>query len=241
MRRVTRAGVLLGVATVATAVTCGAGGATAATPPPQQYAPVITPADFVREVTNPYYPLKPGTTFIYRGREKAGTSLNRYAVTRDTKTILGVPCVVIRDKLSLNGRLIEDTQDWYAQDKRGDVWYFGEATTQLKDGAVLGHVGSWQAGVQGAQPGIIMPAHPRLGQPYRQEYRKGVAEDMAKALSLAMSATVPYGSFHAVWVMREWSAIDPAAAEDKYYAPGVGFVKLTAAGESQKLVQIAHD
>ncbi len=237
MRRITAASVVLGLAA---AVIGGAGRAAAATPPLAQYAPVINPADFVREVTNPYYPLKPGTTFIYQGREKAGTSLNRYAITHATKTILGVPCVVIRDKLWLNGRLIEDTLDWYAQDTRGNVWYFGEATTQLKDGVVLGHTGSWQAGIQGAQPGIVMPAQPRLGQPYRQEYRQGVAEDMAKALTLTGSATVPYGSFHAVWVMREWSPLDPAAAEDKYYAPGVGFVKLTAQGESQELVQIAH-
>ena len=238
MRRVTRAGVLLGLTTV---VTCGAGGVAAATPRPARYAPVINPADFVREVTNPYYPLQPGTTFTYRGKEKGGTSWDEHAVTRAAKTILGVRCVVIRDKVWLNGRLIEDTRDWYTQDKQGNVWYFGEATTQLKNGVVLGHKGSWQAGVQGAPPGIIMPAHPRIGQPYRQEYLPGVAEDMAKAITLTGSATVPYGRFHNVWVTGEWSPIDPAAAESKSYAPGVGFVMLTTVGESQELVQITHD
>lgn len=236
MRRTIRPGIVLGVAT---ALIAGCATARAASAPP--YDPIITPANFVRGVTNPYYPLRPGATFTYRGTEKDGSSWDVHAVTRATKTILGVPCVVLRDKVWLNGRLIEDTWDWYAQDKQGNVWYFGEDTTQLKDGVTLGHKGSWQAGVRGAKPGIIMPAHPRVNQPYRQEYREGIAEDMAKVTTLDGSAMVPYGSFRKVWVTREWSPIDPAAAESKSYAPGVGFVLLTAAGESQELVQVTRD
>jgi len=237
MQRVNLLGVLLSLMAISS-VGCTAA---VAAPLPSGYAPIIKPVDFVQGVTNPYYPLKPGATFIYRGVEKGATSWDEHYVTHMTKNILGVTCVVIRDKVWLNGRLVEDTWDWYTQDRHGNVWYFGEATTQLKNGVVLGHVGSWQAGVHGAKPGIIMPAQPRIGQPYRQEYLRGIAEDMALAVNLKRSASVSYGSFHNVLVTREWSPIDPAAAEYKYYAPGVGFVLLTAAGESQELVQITHD
>jgi hypothetical protein len=135
---------------------------------------------------------------------------------------MGVECVVVNDKAWENGKLIERTYDWHAQDKEGNVWYFGEDTKEYENGKVVSTKGSWEAGVDGAKPGIIMQAHPKVGQSYRQEYYKGEAEDMAKVINLNESVTVPYGSFDHVLVTKEWTPLEPSYAEHKYYAPGVG-------------------
>ena len=154
------------------------------------YAPHIDSADFTTNVDNEYFPLKPGTTFIYEG----GQERDEMAVTSDTKKVMGVECVVVDDRGYEAGKLIEGTFDYYSQDKKGNVWYFGEDTKEYKNGKVVSTKGSWEAGVDGAKPGIIMQAHPKVGQTYRQEYYKGEAEDMAKVLSLNDSVKVPYGS-----------------------------------------------
>jgi hypothetical protein len=135
-----------------------------------------------------------------------------------------VKCVVVNDKAWKNGKLIEQTYDWHAQDKEGNVWYFGEDTKEYKNGKVTSTKGSWEAGVDGAKPGIIMEAHPKVGQSYRQEYYEGEAEDMAKVQSLNESLTVPYGSFDHVLVTKEWTPLEPSYHEHKYYARGVGQV-----------------
>jgi hypothetical protein len=137
---------------------------------------------------------------------------------------MGVECVVVSDKAWENGKLIEQTYDWHAQDKKGNVWYFGEDTKEYNNGKVTSTKGSWEAGVDGAKPGIIMQAHPKVGQSYRQEYYKGEAEDMAKAISLDESVRVPYGSFDGVLETKEWTPLEPSYAEHKYYARGVGQV-----------------
>jgi len=184
------------------------------------YAPHINPADFTTKVDNKYFPLKPGTTFFYDG----GAQRDEFAVTHSTKKVMGVECVVVSDKAWENGKLIEQTYDWHAQDKKGNVWYFGEDTKEYNNGKVTSTKGSWEAGVDGAKPGIIMQAHPKVGQSYRQEYYKGEAEDMAKAISLDESVRVPYGSFDGVLETKEWTPLEPSYAEHKYYAGGVGQV-----------------
>ena len=193
----------------------------------EAYAPDIDPADFSTKIDNEYFPMKPGTTFVYEGRTKEGTERNQVTVTHDTRRVMGVECVVVRDKVFLNGGLIEDTFDWYAQDKKGNVWYFGENTKEYENGKVSTE-GSWEAGKVGAKPGIIMLAHPKVGQTYRQEYKKGSAEDMAKVLDLNGSVKVSYGSFHPAVVTKEWSPLETGVVAHKYYGAGAGDVKEVA-------------
>jgi hypothetical protein len=212
MRRKTALSAIVGSAIVLLAGCSGSSGGT--------YAPHIDPADFTTTIDNKYFPLKPGTAFVYEGN----TERDVMTVTHDTKQIMGVKCVVVDDRATQNGELIEGTFDWYAQDKEGKVWYFGEDTKEYKNGKVTSTEGSWEAGVNGAKPGIIMQAHPKVGQSYRQEYYKGHAEDMAKVISLNDSIRVPYGSFDHVLVTKEWTPLQPGYVEHKYYAPGVGQV-----------------
>lgn len=188
------------------------------------YEPDIDPADFVDKVDNRYFPLDPGTTLVYEGKTREGTERIEVTVTNDIRRVMGVDCVVVRDKVFLDGGLIEDTRDWYAQDKNGAVWYFGEETAEYENGKVVSKKGSWEAGVDGAEPGIIMQADPKVGETYRQEYYKGEAEDMARVLGLDETATVPYGSFDNLLMTREWTPLEPTVAEQKYYAPGIGNV-----------------
>jgi hypothetical protein len=198
--------------------------ATPSTPTDEAYAPVIDPANFVEGVDNPYFPLTPGTTRIYEGETEDGLERIEVVVTHDTREILGISCIVVRDTVSLDGELVEDTFDWYAQDKDGNVWYMGEDSKEYEDGEVVSTAGSWEAGVDGAQPGIIMQAHPQVGAAYRQEYYAGEAEDMAEILSLTETASVPYGSFDALLMTKEWTPLEPGVAEQKYYAAGTGLV-----------------
>jgi hypothetical protein len=196
-------------------LTAGCGGSSEKAQRP--YTPNIDPADFVREIDNKYFPLKPGTTSVYAGNAER----DEMAVTHTTKQIMGVECVVVNDRLWEDGKLIEQTYDWYAQDKEGNVWYFGEATKEYKEGKVSTE-GSWEAGVDGAKPGIMMQANPKVGQSYRQEYYKGHAEDWAQVVNLDEIVKVPYGSFEHVLVTKEWTPLEPNLVEHKYYAPGVG-------------------
>jgi hypothetical protein len=184
------------------------------------YTPHINPAHFTTTIDNEYLPMKPGTTFIYEG----GAEHSEMSVTHHTRKVMGVECIVVDHKEWEGDQLIEKTYDWFAQDKEGNVWYFGEDTKEYKNGKVTSTRGSWEAGVDGAKPGIIMQAHPKVGKSYHQEYYKGEAEDMAKVQSLNESVTVPYGSFDHVLVTREWTPLEPSYDEHKYYARGVGQV-----------------
>jgi hypothetical protein len=188
------------------------------------YNPVIDPADFVASINNQYLPTVPGTTFHYESQTQSGVETDDVFVTHDTKLILGVTCTVVLDTVSLEGALIEQTLDWYAQDEHGNVWYFGEDSKQYQNGQVVGTAGSWEAGVNDAKPGIVMEADPKPGDAYRQEYLPGVAEDLAKVLRVDASATVPYGSFESCVETKEWSTLELGIVEHKFYAPGVGFV-----------------
>ncbi|QYJ16669.1 hypothetical protein Rxycam_02504 [Rubrobacter xylanophilus DSM 9941] len=195
--------------------------------PASSYSPQIEPYDFVKRIDNPYFPLRPGTTLVYEGKTREGIERTEFHITRQTKEIMGVECTVVRDRVFLDGELIEDTFDWHAQDKEGNVWYFGENTKEYENGKVVSTEGSWKAGVDGAKPGIVMQANPRVGDSYRQEYYRGHAEDMAEVLStdasgLNDSVSVPYGSFHNVLMTKEWSPLEANVLEYKYYAAGVG-------------------
>ena len=207
------------------------------------YTVVIDPVNFVTEIDNPYFPLKPGTTFIYEGKTEKGNEHVEALVTFDTKIIMGVTCVAVSDTVAVDGKLEEGTVDWYAQDQQGNVWYFGEDTKEYKDGKVTGTHGAWEAGVNGAKPGVIMKANSVVGDTYRQEYYKGEAEDMATVLSLSDSASVPTGSYSNLLVTNEWSALaNPPVFEHKYYAKGIGniLVKYVGSDHALKLIEIRH-
>jgi hypothetical protein len=215
--------------------------------PTANYAPEIDPSNFVKEVDNPYFPLEPGTTWVYEGKTPEGTERVEDTILRETKRVMGVECVVLRDRVWLNGELIEDTVDWHAQDKEGNVWYFGEYTKEYENGKVVSTEGSFEAGKDGALPGIIMPADPKVGDSYRQEYYKGEAEDMAEVISLRGTGlndavSTPYGSFSEdVLVTKDWNPLEPEILEHKYYAPGVGLVgetKITGPAEKIELIDL---
>jgi len=182
------------------------------------YAPHIDPNDFTTTIDNEYFLMKPGTTFVYRG----GTQRDRMSVTHSTKKVMGVECVVVDDRAWEDGKLVEKTYDWFAQDNEGNVWYFGEDTKEYKNGKVVSTKGSWEGGVDGAKPGIMMQADPKVGESYRQEYYPGEAMDMARVLGLNASVKVPYGSFDHVLVTKEWTPLEPVLFEKKYYVRGVG-------------------
>jgi hypothetical protein len=204
------------------------------------YDPLIDPANFTTNINNPYFPLQPGTTYIYEGPTSAGYIRNTLDVTTNTNLIDGVTTVEIHDQVFTDGALTEDTLDWYVQDKDGNVWYFGEDSDELINGRVSSIGGSWLAGVNGAKPGIIMKAHPKVGDFYRQEFQLGNAEDSAGVLSLNQTVTVPAGTFNNCLETYEVTGLEPGALEHKYYAAGVGNVLTvdTVTGDTFPLVQI---
>ncbi|RMD81182.1 MAG: hypothetical protein D6815_12415 [Candidatus Dadabacteria bacterium] len=193
---------------------------------PAPYHPSIDPTNFVDPATvaanpNPYFPLVPGTTWQYSDGEETTT----VTVTARTKTILGVACLVVRDVVEVGGETIEDTEDWYAQDGAGNVWYFGEIAQGFEDGDLVTLEGSWKAGVNGAEPGIIMEANPAVGDFYRQEFLLGDAEDVAEVLSVTGEETVPAASCQGQCVVtKDTSPLEPDVVEHKYYAPGIGVI-----------------
>lgn len=201
------------------------------------YDPVIRPGDFVREITNPYLPLRPGTEFVYRSGKNDVTAV---IVLHRTKQILGVRCVVVRDTVRVGGEIEEDTFDYYAQDRAGNVWYFGEDTAEFAGGVPVSTEGAWIAGVEGAKPGIVMPARPAIGVTYRQEFALGEAEDLARVQSLRERVAVPFGTFRDVLQTFDFTPLDPQAREHKFYAPGVGLVLAVnlETGEREELISV---
>jgi hypothetical protein len=191
---------------------------------PGDYSPIITPSDFVSVVDNEFFPLTPGTVYTFEGVSADGNEHNEVNVTNETKVILGVTCVVVRDIVWVNGEVAESTLDWYAQDKHGNVWYFGEDSKEYSGGVVVSTEGSWEAGVDGAKPGIVMKGNPVVGETYRQEYLKGEAEDMAEAVATNVSVTITYGSFTGCLQTKDWTPLEKGVAENKYFAPGIGLL-----------------
>jgi len=181
---------------------------------------------FAPRVDNPWFPLIPGTTFVYRGVKDGKAARDVVTVLHSTRTIQGVRCTSASDRLYLAGRLEERTTDWYAQDLRGNVWYFGEATAELdRSGHVTSTEGSWLAGRHGARAGIYMPARPHVGQTGRQEYYKGHAEDHFAVVSLHARVSVPYVSSSRAVLTKEWTPLEPGTLDHKYYVRGIGTVK----------------
>jgi len=191
------------------------------------------------KIDNKYFPLKPGTTMIYEGKSEDEPTRDVFVVTNDTKEIAGITTRVVHDDGYVKGEHEETTDDWFAQDDQGNVWYMGEYTTDLSNEG--SHEGSWEAGVKGAEAGVIMEANPKVDDTYNQEFSKGVAEDKGTILSLDQKITVPYGTFSNVLKTKDFSTLEPDIVENKYYAQNIGEIKaMSVKGESevQSLVEI---
>jgi hypothetical protein len=225
MRMVGHTPKIILIVVISLSILFAAGCSTSSQSTQEPYTVEINPADFVSLVDNPFFPLIPGTTMVYEGETEEGSEHVEDFVTHDTRVVMGVTCIVVRNRVMLDGNLIEETYDWYAQDKDGNVWYFGEEAKDYENGVVVSTGGSWEAGKDGALPGIIMKATPQVGDAYRQEYYAGEAEDMAEVISLTESTTVPYGSYENVLMTKDWTPLEPGIAENKYYATGVGLIQ----------------
>jgi hypothetical protein len=198
-------------------------------------------AGFSANVTNPWFPLRPGSVYRYRGVKDGEPSRDVVVVTHATRTIDGAPCVAVSDRLYLRGHLEERTTDWYSQDAKGNVWYFGEKTAELDANGKVGTTsGSWTGGVDGAKPGVFMFAHPRVGQGSRQEYLKGEAEDHFQVVSLDEPVSVPFRSFRDTILTKEWTPLEPDVLDHKFYARGVGTVlEQTVKGGNERNVLVS--
>jgi hypothetical protein len=206
------------------------------------YAPEIDPADFVAVIDNPYMPLVPGVTRVYESQTADGLERIEVTVLDEAREVMGVTVTIVRDTVTLDGQIIEDTHDWFAQDAAGNVWYFGEEVDNYENGQLADHAGSWAAGVDGAQPGIVMYADPlaHIDETYRQEYYPGEAEDMGRVLGSAGPLTVPFGTFDDVIQTEDWTPLEPGVSEHKFYARGVGVIKELHVGsdEAVELVEV---
>ena len=203
------------------------------------YDPDI-PTDLAAAVTNQFFPLVPGTRWDYAGETDEGTETTIVEVLADTREVNGVTATVVRDRVFLDGDLVEDTFDWYAQDGEGNVWYLGEDSKEIENGEVVSTQGSWEWGVDGALPGIIMWADPaaHLDEEYRQEYYAGVAEDFATVVGTGRDVDVPQGSFTGCLETADRNGLEPGSAERKFYCPGIGLTLETASGARVELVDV---
>jgi len=202
------------------------------------YKPDVNPSNFTNStnISNPYYPALPGKKYIYEGQTDEG--LNKVEEQRlvETKTIMGVICIVVSFKEYINGKLTEDTRDWYAQDNDGNLWYFGEAVDNYNaNGTLSDHGGSWEAGVDGALPGIIMPANPQTGMRYREEYYFNHAEDEAEITDTGISETISLGTYDNCIKTKNWTVLEPDVLEIKIYAPAIGLIKEVSISENEEL------
>jgi hypothetical protein len=188
------------------------------------YDPAINPDDFVEGIDNPYMPFEPGAVYVYEGVSEDEEETVTVSVTNRTREILGITATVVKDVVTVEGEIAEKTFDWFAQDRYGNVWYLGEDSKEYEDGKPVSSEGSWEAGVDGAQPGIVMLGDPQVGDRYRQEYYEGEAEDFGKVIKLNASIEVPYDSYTDVLVTEDWNPLEPKILENKYYARGVGVV-----------------
>lgn len=208
-------------------------------------SPAIVRSLFVTNVTNEFFPLEPGTRYFYEGSKDGTPTRDEVHVMHRVTTILNVDCTTVHDRAFEDGVLVEDTFDYYAQDRSGNVWYFGEDTKELDEqGRVVSTEGTWRAGVNGAAPGLIMEAHSQPGDLYYQEMAAGVGEDQATVRSLNSSTCVPYGCFDHVLRIRETNRLEPGVVDQKYYAKGIGFIRsdmIAGGDEHDALVRITHE
>ena len=227
----------------ALALCAGCGGDEGSTLPRGSERAELEPADFTTEIDNRYWPMTPGSRWTYRELDEEGKPLEvRVTVSTATKKIAnGVTARVVRDTVTSDGDVIEDTFDWYAQDGDGNVWYLGEQTAEFDDGKVSSRGGSFEAGVDGAEAGVIMPADPEPGLAYRQEYYEGEAEDNGEILSLDEQAQVPAGHYRDALLTKDTIATEPDVLEYKLYAPGVGpvlVVGVSGGGGREELMRV---
>jgi hypothetical protein len=190
----------------------------------------LDPSNFTRRIDHPYWPLSPGSRWVYRETGDEGEQRVEVTVTDQVKEIAGVTATVVHDVVTRGGQKIEDTWDWYAQDKAGNVWYMGEDTKEYENGEVSTTAGSWEHGVDGAQAGIMMPANPKIGLRYRQEYYEGEAEDKGEIVALDERVAVPSGTFGDVLKTKDTNPLGGGSFEHKFYAPRVGLVKVVHPG-----------
>ena len=221
----------------------------ASTSPPASTLPTgaepvnLNPADFTADISHPYWPMKPGTRWTYRDVDEKGEVQQVVIVaTSATKKLAnGITARVVRDTVRSEGDLVEDTFDWYAQDSAGNVWYLGEDTAEFENGKVVTRSGSFEAGVDGALPGILLPAEPQVGQKYRQEYLKGEAEDNGEVLGTDQMVEVPTGRYRDALLTRDTTTLEPTVVEYKLYAPGIGPVlalDISGGASREELVKI---
>jgi hypothetical protein len=207
----------------------------------ETYVVDITPADFVDVIDNPYFPLIPGTKWVYEAKlEDSGVERIEIEILSETCEVMGVMATILHDMVFVDGELVEDTYDWYAQDKDGNVWYLGEDVDNYEDGVLVDHAGSWEWGVDSALPGVVMWADPaaHLDEAYYQEYYVGEAEDMGQVLSVSERVTVPYGSFDNVVQTYDFSSLDPDIMSHKFYAAGIGVIKEVELNVEEEVVLV---
>lgn len=203
------------------------------------YEAELDPAGFAARIDNPWLPFIPGAFWVYESDD--GVERIEVEVLEETRNILGISATVVWDRVWEDGELVEETWDWYAQDRAGNVWYLGEDSTEYEDGEAVSTAGSWEAGVDGALAGVIMWANPQLGRSYRQEYYRGEAEDLAEIIALDGSASVAAGDYTGLVVIREWTPLEPEVIEDKSVARGVGVVlEEKVAGEEGRVELIRY-
>ena len=204
------------------------------------YDPDIDPMEFSSNVDNPYWPLVVGRTLVYEKQTPEGLERIEVTALNETVEIDGYECRSVQDLVFLDGDLIEDTIDWYAQRCDGDVWYFGEIALNYEDGFLNDIDGSWRTGTDDAEPGILMKANPQIGDIYRQEYFLNEAEDMGEVVALNQTVTVPAGTFTGCVQTEDWTPIEPGVTEWKFYAPGIGMILELdpETGERLELIEI---
>src|SRR5215475_3314527 len=206
------------------------------------YAPVLDPANFVSVIDNRYFPLPVGRTLVYTGIKDGQSQTDTVTVTNQTKIILGITATIVSDVATHGNTVLEKTFDYYAQDKQGTVWYLGEDTTAFLSNGKMDTSGSFLAGVDGAQPGIIMEANPQIPDAYRQECAAGQAEDTAWVVGTSGSVSVPYGKVRNVLTTLEATQLEPGAYDEKIYGLGIGIVSersLTGPNEFAQLVSVS--
>jgi hypothetical protein len=201
----------------------------------------LDPSKFTTEIDNPYWPMKPGSHWVYRELEDRELQRVDVTVTDQTKVLDGVTARVVHDRVMRQGQVVEDTRDWYAQDSDGNLWYLGEDTKEYENGKVKSTEGSWAYGVDGAQPGVVVPADPKQGMTYREEFYAGHAEDAAEVLNVDSQVQVPYGRFKGAILTRNYSSLEPTVEEMKLYARGVGPVmELLVSGGSGRTELLSY-
>jgi len=205
------------------------------------YSVDLDPGGVVTVIDNPMLPFAVGSRWVYESVAASEVERIEVVVLGETRVVMGIPATVVRDTVTIDGELVEDTYDWYAQDDAGNVWYLGEETKEYVEGEVVSTAGSWEAGVDGALPGILMKADPEVGDAYRQEFYRGEAEDLAEVARVGVSEAVPFGSYDDLTVIKEWSPLLASVVEEKYYAAGVGLIlEVAVEGGDERIELISY-